>query len=77
MLKHGVALSAVAPVLPVKFGAKGMKIEEVRVSDLQARRTEFEADWQRRLTYLLPRSQSVSFEDAWKTVMRVIRQTAK
>lgn len=77
LLKHGVALSAVVPVLPVKFAAKGMNIEEMRVSNLQARRTEFAADWQRRLTYLLPRSQSASFEDAWETVMWVMRQIAK
>jgi len=77
LLKHGVTLSAVVPVLPVKFAAKGMKIEEMRVSDLQARRTAFAADWQRRLTYLLPRSQSASFEDAWETVMQAMRQIAK
>jgi len=77
LLKHGVALSEVLPVLPAKYEAKGMKIEEVRVSDLEARRAQFEADWHRRLTYLLPRSQSVSFEDAWETVIQALRLIAK
>ncbi len=77
LLQQEVALSRVLPALPAKFEVKGMKIEEVRVSDLQARRPEFEADWHRRLTYLLPRSQSVSFEDAWETVIQALRLIAK
>jgi predicted nucleotidyltransferase component of viral defense system len=77
LLKRGVDLSVVLPVLPMKFEAKGMKLEETRISDLEARRPEFEADWHRRLTYLVPRLQLVSFEDAWETVIRVLWLIAK
>lgn len=77
LLKHGVVLSEVLPVLPAKFETKGIKIEKVRVSNFEARRPEFEVDWHRRLTYLLPRSQSVSFEDAWETVIQALRLIAR
>ena len=77
LLKRSVDLSVVLPVLPMKFEAKGMKIEEVRVSNLEARRPEFETDWHHRLTYLMPRSQPVSFEEAWETVVQVMRLIGK
>ncbi|MDH7475741.1 MAG: nucleotidyl transferase AbiEii/AbiGii toxin family protein [Anaerolineae bacterium] len=74
LLERGVDLSAVLPILPIKFEVKGLHIENVHVSDLEARRPEFEADWRRRLTYLLPRSQSASFEDAWEAAIQIIKQ---
>jgi predicted nucleotidyltransferase component of viral defense system len=77
LIKRGVVPAAVLPVLPRKFEAKGIQIDAVRVSDLEARRLQFETDWHRRLTYLLPRSQSASFEDAWETVLQVMQVIAK
>lgn len=79
LISRGVALSEVLPVLPSKFEAKAMALEHVRLSAFEARRSEFEADWHRRLTYLLPHSQSVPtvFNDAWQTSRQIIRQIAR
>ncbi len=77
LLKRGVALAEVWPALPIKFKAKGMRIEELRALDLQARRSAFEADWHRRLIYLLPRLESTSFQDAWESAMQVMRLIAQ
>jgi hypothetical protein len=76
LINRGAALSDVLPVLPAKFEAKAINLEQVLLSDFKARRPEFEADWHRRLTYLLPRSPSapVSFEDAWQTSLQIIAQ---
>ncbi len=53
LIARGVALSEVLPLLPAKSEAKAMNLEQLRLSDFEARRSEFEADWHRRLKYLL------------------------
>ncbi len=37
------------------------------------RRAEFEADWQRRLNYLVPANRGVTFDSAWQTTTEAIR----
>lgn len=77
LLRRGVNLPEVLLALPVKFQVKGMQIEDVRIADLEARCPKFKADWDSRLTYLLPHPHPTSFEDAWETVMGVMRTIAK
>jgi hypothetical protein len=38
------------------------------------RRQEYELDWKRRLDYLIPDSDAVTFEEAWQSTMDVIRR---
>ena len=77
LIRRGVGLSAVLPLLPLKFEAKRLHLEAWRIPDLEARRPQFESDWHRRLTYLVPRSEAVSFEDSWETVIQVMRVISK
>ena len=37
------------------------------------RRAEFQADWERRLHYLVPVHQGVAFESAWQSTLEAIR----
>ena len=67
-------LADVISILPSKFSAKGLNIEETKMDYIENRREEFERDWDRSLRYLLPTSEEASFEEAWKIFLGLIRQ---
>ena len=48
-------------------------MDTLNVEHLLNRRAEFEADWERRLRYLVPVRQAVSFESAWQSTVEAIR----
>jgi len=65
----GVDLQVLGTVLEEKLAAKGMTPEAVSRARLLRRQAEFERDWERNLSYLLPREQTVSFTEAWSTAL--------
>ncbi len=68
-----VSLDIVRPLLAKKFQAKNITLGENNLENLLARRNEFERDWKRNLSYLLPMPESVSFESAWETAVSIVR----
>ena len=69
----GVSPNSVKPFLVSKFKAKGITLGEHNLEELLVRRNEFERDWKRSLTHLIPTSERVSFETAWKTGVDAVR----
>ena len=67
-------LADVISILPSKFSAKGLNIEETKMDYIENRREEFERDWDRSLRYLLPTSEVASFEEAWEMLLELIGQ---
>ena len=70
----GVSVNQVIPLLPAKFAARGLDLTAIQVEHVQSRRAEFEQDWQRRLSYLVPDTGVVKFTDAWESTIEVVRQ---
>lgn len=71
--KAGVSLDKVKPLLPRKFEAKDIILGKHNLEQLLARRSEFEHDWKRSLSHLIPTSEQVSFEIAWETGVNSVR----
>jgi len=61
-------------ILPAKFAIKGLDISSESAKRLQARKEEFQRDWGRNLRYLLPVSDTVSFEETWNVVFQLISE---
>lgn len=74
LLQAGISVTDVAPLLPDKFAAHGVAMTRLDVDHLLSRRPEFQADWERRLNYLVPVRQGVTFESAWQSTVEAIRQ---
>jgi predicted nucleotidyltransferase component of viral defense system len=74
--KHDIDLSSLRNALPVKFAAKKMPVTVLTAAEFAQRRQEFEADWRRRLTHLLPPEQPVTFADAWASVTQLLELLA-
>ena len=72
LVQAGVAISDVVPLVPAKFIAKGLDPARVNLGRIEARRAEFERDWERRLSYLV--RGGTDFEAAWATTIDVLRQ---
>jgi predicted nucleotidyltransferase component of viral defense system len=72
LVQTGIAVERLALLLPGKFHAQGMDVAALDVSQLEQRRADYELDWRRRLTYLIPSSQAVSFDQAWSTALDLI-----
>jgi predicted nucleotidyltransferase component of viral defense system len=64
----------VISILPGKFLVKGLNVKEINMDYVENRRDEFDRDWDRSLRYLLPTSEQTSFEEAWETLLELIRQ---
>jgi predicted nucleotidyltransferase component of viral defense system len=69
----GVKLDDVKPLLAGKFKAKNITLGEHSLENLLARRSEFERDWKRNLSYLLPIPESTPFGSAWETAVSAVR----
>jgi hypothetical protein len=48
-------------------------MDRLNIDHLLSRRAEFQADWERRLQYLVPVRQGVTFESAWQSTVEAIR----
>ena len=69
----GASLDVVNPLLVDKFKAKNITLNEHSLENLLTRRDEFERDWERSLSHLLPTSESTSFASAWETGVNALR----
>ena len=74
LMKKGVNITAILPLLKEKFAAKGLDVGQLSLTAICARRAEFEQDWKRNLLYLLPHDQEVPFLDAWKTTLALLER---
>jgi predicted nucleotidyltransferase component of viral defense system len=72
LVASGTDLPILATVLKEKLAAKGMSLDVVAPKMILAREREFEMDWGRNLTHLLPKGQEVSFSDAWATTFSLL-----
>ncbi len=69
----GISPNTVKPFLANKFKAKGITLGDHNLEELLVRRNEFEHDWKRSLTHLIPITEQVSFETAWETSVNAMR----
>ncbi len=74
LVQSGVAIADVIPLLPAKFKARGLPMKALDVQNIMARRSDFEDDWNRRLSYLVRDAHAVDFEAAWKTTIEALQQ---
>ena len=68
----GVNLQMVEQILPGKFAARGLSSQGLDPKSLENRRSEFELDWERRLSYLVQGKQA-TFEAAWNCVLQLLK----
>lgn len=74
LVQAGVVPADVIPLLPAKFEARGLDIAMLDVQKVTARRSEFEEDWTRRLSYLVRDARAADFEAAWMTTIEILQQ---
>jgi predicted nucleotidyltransferase component of viral defense system len=74
LVQSGLSLQDLVSLLPDKFRSRGVDIASLDISLLEKRRKEYELDWNRRLDYLIPDSDRVTFGEAWQSTMDVMRQ---
>ena len=74
LLQAGVSVAEVAPSLSAKFAARGVNLAALEISQFAARRADFAADWERRLSYLVRAAPQVTFAVAWETALEVLQQ---
>jgi predicted nucleotidyltransferase component of viral defense system len=74
LVRSGVEVDDVIPLLPAKFEARGVDVTTLEIPSLLDRRSEFKADWDRRLSYLVRAPEGNRFDDVWETVVDVLRQ---
>jgi predicted nucleotidyltransferase component of viral defense system len=77
LAQSGVDVDDVIPLLPAKFKARGLDVAELDLQSLLDRRSEFEADWNRRLSYLVHAPGGSDFEETWTTVIATLRQVER
>jgi len=71
--KAGVDLSKIKAILPQKFQARGLSLSQVSIDALENRKSEFQQDWNRRLSYLVQEEQG-NFESDWASVTEILHQ---
>ncbi len=72
LYREKVDLRTVQPLLPRKFAAKKLPIDTLNPEHVEARRDEFQRDWERNLLYLIPADEEISFEQAWNSCLRTL-----
>ena len=77
LVESGVNVDDVIPLVPAKFEARGLDVAELHLQNLLDRRSEFEADWNRRLSYLVHAPGGNDFEETWTTVTATVRQVKR
>jgi predicted nucleotidyltransferase component of viral defense system len=77
LVQSGVDVDDVIPLLPAKFQARGLDVAALDLQDLLDRRSDFEADWNRRLGHLVHAPGGNDFEETWTTVTATVRQAKR
>jgi predicted nucleotidyltransferase component of viral defense system len=77
IVRSGISISEVLPMVPVKFMVHGIDINSIYPDNFLVRKQEFERDWEKRLNYLVSRQNVVSFEDAWRTSIELLQTLKK
>ena len=77
LVESGTRVSDVIPLLPIKFQARGLDVNELDVQQFVDRRSEFQLDWGRRLTHLVQRPDDCGFDAAWHTVTRLLHRVER
>lgn len=73
LYKAGVDLPKIKAILPQKFQARGLSLSQVSIDVLENRKSEFQRDWNRRLSYLVQEEQD-NFESVWSKVTEILHQ---
>jgi predicted nucleotidyltransferase component of viral defense system len=73
LYKAGVDLPRIKAILPQKFQARGLSLAQASIDALENRKSEFQQDWNRRLSYLVQEEQD-NFERAWSNVTEILHQ---
>jgi predicted nucleotidyltransferase component of viral defense system len=68
LIRRGTDLREALAILPAKFRAKTLTPPDNLLQIFEARRADFQRDWERNLTPLLPAADRIPFEEAWATV---------
>lgn len=71
LVQAGVVISDVISLVPTKFAARGFDPSAVDLDQIKIRRSEFERDWERRLSYLV--RGETEFEAAWTTTLEALQ----
>jgi len=74
LVQAGVPLTDVIPLLPAKFEARGLDVAMLDVQKVTSRRSDFEVDWNRRLSHLVRDALAVDFEATWITIVEILQQ---
>lgn len=77
LIQTGVSLEDVTSLLPDKFEARDLDVNDLDIQKIQVRRRMFENDWANRLSYLVRQEQTVDFEIAWGTTLETFQQIKK
>jgi predicted nucleotidyltransferase component of viral defense system len=72
LIRREPDLGEALAILPAKFQAKGLAIPGNLLQILDERKPDFERDWERNLTPLLPAADRIPFEEAWATVKMAV-----
>ena len=73
LVQAGASLDAVLSLIPIKFKARGVDALAIDRVQFSTRRPEFKRDWQKRLSYLVSKPNTVSFEDAWQVSLGLLQ----
>lgn len=73
LARAGVSLEQVRAALPAKFAVKGIELPKSMAVDLEQDHALFAADWDRRLSHLLPAGDPLTFESAWTSLRQLER----
>lgn len=74
LIQAGVAMVEISSGLPEKFRHRGADLNSLNVAMIEKRRQNYELSWHKQLDYLIPDSDLITFEEAWKTIIEVIDQ---
>ena len=74
LIQSGVALPEIVAYLPEKFRHRGVDLDSLSAALLEERRSEYEQSWHKQLDYLIPDSDAITFEDAWKSTIEAVQR---
>ena len=74
LIRIGVTTKQFIPLLARKFAAREVDLADLNIERLEARRRDFQEDWERRLNYLVEGKTRVDFGAAWETLMETVRE---
>ncbi len=69
-----VRIAEVLGAFPKKCAVKGMEVRNIDLATIVRRKSEYEANWENNLEYLIPENLKVPFEDAWAVSIDLLRK---